>query len=250
MFSSIFAIAFLAGIVSFISPCIIPMITVYFSVITGMPAEELKNTGKGYKKQISILINTLLFILAFTLVFTIAGGAAGGAAKFLNKNTKIFNMVGGVAVILLSLNMLGVFRLNLIKMPKLENFLSKVKTSTRARYITTFLVGVFFAVACSHCIGPILYSMLIFAGSTSSIYGGMFVMFMFSMGLAIPFLAAGLFMGRIVTLLRKTAKRTKTISIIVGSIMLLFGILMLFSKFTLLVQVFSKIIPIKLPVGM
>lgn len=250
MFSSIFILAFVAGIISFISPCIIPMITVYFSVITGMPVKKLKDTGKGYKKQLSILINTLLFILAFTLVFTIAGGAAGEAAKFLNKNIRIFNVIGGVAVILLSLNMLGIFKLNLIKMPELENYLSRVKTSTRARYVTTFLTGVFFAVACSHYIGPILYSMLIFAGSTSSIYGGMLIMFMFSMGPAIPFLIAGLFMGRVASLLRKTSKRIRIISVITGSIMLIFGILMLLNKFTLIVELFSRAIPIKLPIGM
>ncbi|NJD02066.1 MAG: cytochrome C biogenesis protein [Ruminiclostridium sp.] len=245
-----FVLAFTAGIISFISPCIVPMITVYFGVITGIPADELKKTGKGYKRQIGILVNTILFILAFTLVFTVAGGVAGETAKFINMNINIFNMVGGVAVILLSLNMLGIAGFNLINMPKLENFLSRVKTSTHAKYITTFFVGVFFAVACSHCIGPILYSMLIFAGSTGSIYGGMLVMFMFSMGLAIPFLMAGLFMGRIINLLQKTAKRTKTISIIMGIIMLIFGILMLLNKFTLLVQLFSKIIPLKLPLGM
>ncbi|MDK2800788.1 MAG: cytochrome c-type biosis protein [Clostridiales bacterium] len=250
MSASIFGIAFLAGLVSFLSPCIIPMITVYFSLITGMSMEQLTGIKKKASTQLYIVINTLLFIAAFTLVFTIAGGTAGQAAKFLNKNIKIFNIIGGLMVIFLALKMLGVFKSISLKIHRLENMFNTDKLNMPVRYLTTFLVGIFFAIACSHCIGPVLYSMLIFAGSTGSVYNGMLIMFSFSMGLAVPYLLVGLTLKRSINVLQKISKYQKYISYSVGAILLFFGILMIFNKFTLLVGLLYKIIPIKIPLGM
>ncbi|WHH60161.1 cytochrome c biogenesis protein CcdA [Petroclostridium sp. X23] len=243
-------IAFIAGMVSFLSPCIVPMITVYFSLITGRPISELTDGNKRISMQMHIFINTLLFIAAFTLVFTIAGGTAGQAAKFLNKNIRIFNILGGITVIFLSLKMLGFFDWISLRSRKLEKIFDASRLSTRARYLTTLLVGIFFAIACSHCIGPLLYSMLIFAGNTGSAYNGMFIMFSFSMGLAIPYLIVGLTLNRSIKILQKISKYQKSVSFVVGAILLMFGILMLFSKFTLIVQLLYKIMPIKIPIGM
>ncbi|WHH60003.1 cytochrome c biogenesis protein CcdA [Petroclostridium sp. X23] len=243
-------IAFIAGMVSFLSPCIVPMITVYFSLITGKPISELKDGNKRMSTQLHIFINTLLFIAAFTLVFTIAGGTAGQAAKFLNRNIRIFNVLGGIMVIFLSLKMLGFFGWISLRSKTVEKIFDASRLSTRAQYLTTFLVGIFFAIACSHCIGPLLYSMLIFAGSTGSAANGIVIMFSFSMGLAIPYLIVGLTLERSIKILRKISKYQKAISYVVGAILLLFGILMLFNKYTLIVQLLYKIIPIKIPIGM
>ncbi|MBZ4646999.1 MAG: cytochrome c-type biosis protein [Petroclostridium sp.] len=249
MSTSISLVAFFAGLVSFLSPCIIPMITVYFSLITGMSMEQLTSAKKKTATQLHIIINTLLFIAAFTLVFTVAGGTAGQAAKFLNKNIKIFNILGGIMVILLALKMLGVFKAVTLKSRRLENLFNTDKF-TSARYLTTFLVGIFFAIACSHCIGPVLYSMLIFAGSTGSVHQGMFTMFSFSMGLAVPYLVVGLTLEKSAKLLQKVSKYQKSISYSVGAILLFFGILMVFNRYTLLVELLYKVIPIRAPIGM
>ncbi|SNS08956.1 cytochrome c-type biogenesis protein [Anaerovirgula multivorans] len=250
MSTSILLIAFAAGLVSFLSPCIIPMITVYFSLITGMSMEELTKIKKKTSTHIHIIINTLLFIAAFTIVFTIAGGTAGRAAKFLSNNIRIFNVIGGTMVIILALKLLGFFKAISLKSNKLEKLFNTDKISTRFRYLTTFLVGIFFAIACSHCIGPILYSMLIFAGSTGSAYNGMLIMFSFSMGLAVPYLLVGLTLRRSIGILQRISKYQKYISYSVGTILLFFGILMIFNKFTMLVGFLSRIIPIKIPFGM
>lgn len=250
MFTSAYVIAFSAGLISFISPCIIPMITAYFSMITGMSVEELKNVKKGYRKQLNVIINTVLFIAAFTLVFTIAGGVAGKAASFINKNVVVFNVIGGIMVIFLAFKMLGIFKAVPLRSRKLEALLNVYNANTSVRYVTTFLVGVFFAVACSHCIGPVLYSMLIFAGSTGSSYSGMLIMFLFSMGLAVHYMLVGIFFNKSISVLQKVQKYHTAISYTVGSILLVFGILMLFNKFTLLVGLLNKVIPIRLPIGM
>lgn len=250
MFTSIYLIAFFAGLVSFFSPCIIPMITVYFSVITGMSVKDLKAVEKSKAVRLKILINTLLFIAAFTIVFSIAGAASGKAARFIKENIVIFNVLGGVMVIFLALKLLGFFKALSFRIKPLEDLFDRFKARASSGYLTTFLVGIFFAVACSHCIGPLLYSMLIFAGNTGSAYAGMTVMFMFSMGLAIPYLLLGIAFGRSIDFLKKSKKYHVVISYIAGAILLLFGILLLLNKFTLAVEILYKIIPFRSRLGM
>lgn len=250
MFTSIYMIAFAAGLVSFLSPCIIPMITVYFSLITGMSVDDLKRIGKSKTVRLKIIINTLLFIAAFTIVFSIAGAASGKVARFIKENIIVFNILGGTMVIFLALKLLGFFKVVSFRVKALDDIFDKFKAKASASYLTTFLVGIFFAVACSHCIGPLLYSMLIFAGSTGSAYTGMAVMFMFSMGLAIPYLLMGIAFGKSINLLKKSQKYHRIISYTAGAILLLFGILLLFNKFTLVVEILYKIIPFRNSIGM
>lgn len=119
-----------------------------------------------------------------------------------------------------------------------------------ASYITTFVVGLFFATACSHCIGPLLYSMLIFAGNMGTSYAGMVVMFFFSMGLAIPYLLIGIAYGKSIGVIKKILKYHMVISYIVGAILLLFGILLLFNRITLVTELFYKFIPFRSTIGM
>lgn len=250
MFTSIYLVAFIAGLVSFLSPCIIPMITVYFSLITGMSAEELKEVGKRKAVRFKIIINTLLFIAAFTIVFLVAGAASGKAASFIKENVAVFNFLGGILVIFLALKLFCLFKNVSFRIKALDDMFDRFKVKASARYLTTFLVGIFFAVACSHCIGPLLYSMLIFAGSTGSSYTGMLVMFMFSIGLGVPYLLTGIAFGKSVGILKKIQKYQKVISYVTGAVLLIFGILLLLNKFTLVVEILYKIIPFRLPVGM
>lgn len=250
MSTSVLFIAFAAGLVSFLSPCIVPMITVYFSLITGMSMEELTKLKKKRGTQIHILINTLLFIAAFTIVFTIAGGTAGRAAKFISNNIRVFNVIGGTMVVFLALKLLGFFNAISLKSTRLEKIFNTDKITTRFKYLSTFLVGIFFAIACSHCIGPILYSVLIYAGSTGSTSSGMLIMFSFSMGLAVPYLLVGLTLRQSVGILQRISKYQKFISFGVGTILLFFGVLMILDKFTTLVGFLYRIIPINIPFGM
>ncbi|MGE5633047.1 MAG: cytochrome c biogenesis CcdA family protein [Caulobacteraceae bacterium] len=250
MHTSIYMTAFIAGLVSFLSPCIIPMITVYFSLITGMSVKDLKNAAKSKAIKLKVIINTFLFVAAFTIIFTAAGAASGKAAGFIKENIAIFNIIGGIMVILLALKMLGFFSTISLNLKAMENIFDRFKANAAASYLTTFLVGIFFAVACSHCIGPLLYSMLIFAGSTGSSHTGMLVMFMFSMGLAIPYLLLGAAFGRSFNLIKRILKYQRLISYITGAVLLLFGILLLTNRFTLIVEILYKLIPFKNSIGM
>jgi len=243
---SIYIIAFLAGIVSFISPCIIPMLSVYFSMITGLSLKELRNlpADKNLKKY--VLGNTLMFVLAFTIVFTLAGGAAGYIAGFMTKYGRYFELFGGALVIVLGLNLIGVLKLNFLKSCNMPEKRAKFGSG----YLSSFIVGLIFAIACSHCIGPVLYSILIMAGSLGSVTNGMLVMFLFSVGLAIPYIIAGLYMDKIIKIIHKTNKISKGLNITTGIIIIALGLLILTGNFYILTEFTTKILPFKLPIGM
>jgi cytochrome c-type biogenesis protein len=215
-----------------------------------MSVEDLRENGKSKAVRLKIIINTLLFIAAFTIVFSAAGAASGKVASFIKGNVVFFNIIGGIMVILLALKLLGFFSAITFRINALENIFDRFKENAVSSYLTTFIVGIFFAIACSHCIGPLLYSMLIFAGNTGSSYTGMLVMFMFSMGLAVPYLLVGAAFGRTIGLIRRIQKYQKVISYITGVILLLFGILLLLNKFTLVVEILYKIIPYRNSLGM
>lgn len=244
--NSYYALAFAAGLVSFISPCIIPMLSGYFTYITGLSLRELCNLPDGKTLRKEIFLKTLMFVIAFTIVFTLAGGTAGVFAKFLKEYRQVLNFIGGAAVILLALNLLGLFRKkgpDNCKIPGDE----KIGGSS---YLMSFGIGIVFAVACSHCIGNVLYSILIMAGSLGSVSAGMFVMFFFSLGLAIPYLLAGLYMDRVIKVIHKAQRAEKALNIIFGVVLLGMGILIMSNKFTILTGWAARLLPFKLPIGM
>ena len=226
------------------------MISVYFSLITGMSIKELKKEEKSKAVRSKIIINTLLFIAAFTIVFSVAGAASGKVSEFIRENVMVFNILGGIMVIFLALKLLGLFKAISFRIKVLDDLFDWFKMNASAGYITTFMVGIFFAIACSHCIGPLLYSMLIFAGSTGSSQIGMLVMFMFSIGLGTPYLLMGIAFGKSMGILKRIQKYHKVISYVTGVILLVFGILLLLNKFTLLVEILYKLIPFKSTIGM
>lgn len=249
-------VAFAAGVLSFLSPCLLPMLTIYFTLITGMSMSELQNIDNeaGFRKH--VLTNTLMFVIAFGIVFAIAGGVAGQLGQLLQRNLKYLTIIGGVFILILSMRLLGVLKLGSLDRLNLHGLVDDArgrlasKGTPIRRYANSFLVGLIFAVACSHCIAPTLYSMLIYAGSTGSASAGMWLMAVFSLGLAIPYLLVGYSVGRAVRLIRRAARYERVISIAMGLMMLVFGLLMVTNRFTLLTQFFFRLVPYKLPLGM
>ncbi|MDA8234388.1 MAG: sulfite exporter TauE/SafE family protein [Clostridia bacterium] len=251
MTENLYPIAFAAGLLSFFSPCIIPMISVYFTLITGLSIDELEGVDRTALRK-SIFIKTMLFVLAFIIVFTLAGGAAGQVGKVLQQQMWVFNLVGGLFITLLGLKMMGLLNLAFVEKLNLERYISINKGMLKGRnqYLTAFLVGLFFALACSHCIGPTLYSVLIAAGAAGSTSGGMLVMFLFSIGLAIPYLLVALSIGAALNFLKKLGPYKKVIGVITGGIMIFFGVMIMLDKFTVITGFFFKLLPYKLPIGM
>lgn len=242
--------AFFAGIISFLSPCIIPMIAIYFSLITGKSISELEEAKDNYALKKMVVMNTLVFIMAFTLVFTLAGAASGQVAKLINTYRGTANIIGGIMIILFALKLLGLFKKISFKISFLDAWFGKYKVEQKNNYFSTFIIGVFFAVSCSHCIAPLLYSMLLAAGGSGSTIGGMTIMFMFSLGLAIPYMFIALAYNQSIGLLKRTKKYHKYINRFTAIIMLFLGVMLVLDKFTLVVEMLYKIIPYQNGLGM
>ena len=244
---SILLLSFLAGIISFVSPCIIPMIMVYLTLITGLTTDELvkKHNDKSIKRN--IVINTVLFVLGFSIIFILAGTAAGYAGTLLKEYADTLTRIGGVFIILMGLHVARIVDLSFIHKIHVKGNLDKMNG---VGYMGSFLVGVFFAIFCSHCIGPTLYSMLIFSGSTTSAYSGAIIMAMFSLGLAIPYLIAAFGITSVLERLDGVKHHLKTFAIINGIILIMIGIIMITGNFGIITQIATDILPFKLPVGM
>lgn len=242
------AIAFAAGILSFMSPCILPMLSVYFSLLTGLSTDELAGDTSARTKRM-VIINTFLFVAGFTLVFTLAGWFAGQIGRALPGALPVLNVVGGVFVILLGLKTAGLLNLAWFERMVLGH-IELTKMPVKYRYLSSFLVGLFFAVACSHCIAPTLYSILLYAGTTGSPVLGAQMMLAYSVGLAIPYILVGYSFSSAIAAIKKAKKARRWVSLVAGLLMVFLGYLMLTGRLQDLTGFLRGLIPWQLPFGM
>ncbi len=234
---------------AFLSPCIIPMLGVYLALITGMTLDQLKTIDLNRQLQNSLIIKTIFFVLGFGLIFTLAGGLAGFVGQLFQKYTIWLGRAGGLVIVLFGLQLSGLIKLNFLSRVRLFPSLSIKNLENQT--VAPFLIGIFFAVVCSHCIGPLLYSILIYAGLTGSATQGMLSMAMFSAGLAIPYLLIALGIKPILNKInRLTNRQIRYISIFAGSFLVLFGLLLFFNKYQFLVELTGKILPYNFPGSM
>lgn len=250
MITALLAIAFSAGILSFLSPCIIPMLGVYFSLIAGLSVSELNSAVLDKHLRRRVLRNTIAFVDGFTIVFIVAGSVAGEVGALLGRWTPVLNILGGTIILILALKMLGAFELPFLnKMQWEPTFFDKVRTQATGSAWISFIVGLFFAVVCSHCIAPTLYSILAAAGVTQSPLSGMTVMLVFSLGLAIPYLLTGLFFNEALKTLKRFRSKLVMVERLLGVLMLLMADIVYTNKLTLLAGYLARYLP-HLPLGM
>lgn len=244
-------ISFVAGVLSFVSPCIIPMLTVYFTVITGLSVGELGTSHQVPVLRRKVLINTVAFIVGFVVVFTLAGAAAGQLGALLGKWLQVLNVIGGTMVLIMALRLLGVFNLSFLERLHWEpEIFDRFRQGTKHSSLMAFVVGLVFAFACSHCIAPTLLSILMVAGASQHISSGMIIMLTFSIGLAIPYFITGLGFSRVVGKFKSTRKYQPLAAKAAGLLLLFLSYLMYTNKFLLLTTWFSKFLSYKLPIGM
>ena len=175
------ATAFLAGLVSFVSPCVLPLIPAYLSFLTGSSLEELR-AENDVRNRSRVVLHALAFIAGFTVIFMLIGMSASEVGSLFAEHKDLIARVGGAIVILLGLNMLGVFRIRALAADRRI----RVQSANRSLF-ASFLVGIGFAAGWSPCIGPILSAILLLA-SQERLAAASGLLFVYSMGLAIPFL--------------------------------------------------------------
>ena len=213
-----FTIAFLAGVFSFLSPCVLPIVPGFLSYIVGKSFSDLKNSSK--KDNLKLLPLIFLFIIGFSLVFIIMGASIDYLSDFFYDLKKEMNIFSGILIIFLGLFFLGILKVPLLDLERKLNF-DKLQNLS----FFPFLVGMAFAFGWSPCIGPILGSVLAIAIDDS--VNGTLLLTIYSIGLGIPFLIVGLMMGKLIILSKNLAKFSRHFQILTGLILLFTGILIL-----------------------
>ena len=208
------AFAFSAGFISFLTPCVLPIIPGYISYITGKSLNEIEQDKK------IVLIKTILFSIGFSLVFIILGATASAVGNILLFLSNELRIAAGVVIILFSLQMLGIFNFNFLNQEK------RIETkSYKDNYAFPLLVGAAFAFGWTPCIGPILGSIIALSATEATIGKGILLLSFYSLGLAIPFILSGYYMSRFLSSKKGIGKYYGRITKSGGAILLITGVL-------------------------
>jgi len=214
--------AFLAGILTFLSPCILPLIPAYISYITGISFDQLKE-GEGRSIRKKTLVHSLLFIAGFSLVFIALGASATYAGRLLAEYKAIIGRVGGVFIIILGLYLIGVFKLDFLG--KEKRLPLKLQKGSK---VSSVIFGIVFAAAWTPCVGPILGSILVLAGTRNSMMGGISLLGAYSLGIAVPFILSALLINSFLAYFDRLKKYLSAIRVACGLLLIIIGLLLLF----------------------
>ena len=226
-------LAFFAGVLSFLSPCVLPLIPSYVSFITGISFKDLTVGVDRKKIHYLTITNSIAFILGFSTVFIALGVSSSAVGSFFFQYVDMIRIIGGVVVIIFGLFIAGVLKLDFLMIQK------KIYLSGKpAGYIGTFVVGMTFAAGWSPCIGPILGTILVYAGSKGSALCGFQLLAAYSLGLGVPFFLSALAINVFLSYSPKLARFMRVIMFISGLLLIIFGILLLTDQIRVLTRLF------------
>ncbi|MHB1275590.1 MAG: cytochrome c biogenesis CcdA family protein [Candidatus Humimicrobiaceae bacterium] len=237
MFEVSLASAFIAGVLSFISPCILPLVPVYISFMTSKAA--LQNKKNKLSDRLFIFLNSIFFVLGFSLIFIILGSTATFIGKILRDYSNIISRVGGGLLIIFGLNYMGIFKIPFLNFEKKFN----IPQSAKYNYLGSFLIGIIFSFGWVPCIGMILSGILLLASRLDTLAQGIFLLLAYSLGLGIPFMLFSVFIGLFSKFFKKINKYMKIIPIISGIFLIILGIVFLTGSMTKLVGFMLKYLP-------
>jgi cytochrome c-type biogenesis protein len=230
-----FFIAFMAGFLSFVSPCVLPLVPSYVSYITGLSLGQLTDKSERQHIRWITLQNSLLFILGFTLVFIAFGASATYIGHLLLTYQQLIRKLGGILVVIFGLMIMGVFKIPFLMSYKQYQFKNRPVGA-----IGTVLVGVVFAAAWTPCVGPILGTILLYASTTHSVTSGIQLLLIYSIGLGLPLLVTSLAINTFLTSFQKIKDYLWIISMISGLFLIAIGIMIFTNSFTLLTAWLTK----------
>ena len=222
-----FPLAFAAGLLSFLSPCVLPLVPSYVSFITGLSFENLVSASAEERAAIKRLTlkNSAAFVLGFSSIFVGLGASSSAVGQWLFHYQNTIRIAGGILIIIFGLFISGFLKLNFLMRER------KLHLSGRpAGYIGAFLIGMTFAAGWTPCIGPILGSILLVATTRGSALYGLKLLSVYSLGLAVPFFAAALALNTFLSYSRRIMKYMRVVMMISGLIMAAFGMLLLTNR--------------------
>src|SRR5271166_5900789 len=219
--------AFVAGLISFLSPCVLPLVPGYMSLISGAGVEELK----AHESQLlrKMMLNSISFVLGFSVVFITLGAISTEVGQMLARYKSTLAQVAGVVIVLFGLHLTGIFRINALYADKR---LHSVKGGSTAG--GSFIIGFAFAFGWTPCVGPILAVILGFAAEQDSVTKGILLLAIYSMGLAVPFLLTSLMIERFLKFYSRFRSHMHAVEVASGGLLIALGILLVLGKFTLI----------------
>jgi cytochrome c-type biogenesis protein len=217
--------AFFAGLVSFLSPCVLPLVPGYVSLISGASVEELQS--KDRRLLNTVLLHSIMFILGFSVVFVTLGAVATGLGQLAHEYKKYLTWIAGVIIIVFGVHLTGLLKIKALYSDKRLHSLKGGKSP-----IGAFLVGFAFAFGWTPCIGPVLAGILGLAANEDSVMKGVLLLWVYSMGLAVPFLLTSLVMDRFLVFYGRFRRHLGTVEVISGILLIAIGGLILAGRFT------------------
>lgn len=219
--------AFLAGILSFLSPCVLPLVPGYVSLISGATVEDLRSDERHMLG--TVMLHSLTFILGFSVVFIALGAVATSIGQLANEYHNLLAKIAGVIVIVFGLHLTGLLK---IKALYADKRLHDVKGGSSA--LGSFAVGFAFAFGWTPCIGPILATILVFAGAQQTVLKGVLLLAVYSLGLAVPFLLTSLGVDRFLGFYTKFRRHLHTVEVVSGVLLIAVGVLIFMNNLKLL----------------
>ncbi len=241
--------AFGAGLLSFISPCVLPLIPGYLSYISGLSLDEMRGTGAGGAVAVAVapppaarrrvIVSSLAFILGFSIVFVALGAAASAIGQFLLERLPLLNRIAGAIIIVFGLHTMGVLRIEWLYQER------RVQTRRKpAGVIGTMLVGIAFAFGWTPCIGPILAGIMAVAGSQETVGEGVQLLAVYSAGLGVPFFASALAINRFFGAMTRIRRHYHTVELVSGGLLVAIGILIFTNQFAVIAQWLTPYLPV------
>ena len=232
---SLFA-AFSAGLLSFISPCVLPLVPSYLSYITGLSVENLANVEERQRFKSAIIVNSLLFIAGFSMVFIAFGASASLMGQILYEYQDIIRKIGGILIIVFGLYLLGILKL---KFFMTEHRLMQFE-SRPVGYLGSFLIGTAFAAGWTPCVGPVLGAILAYASTTDSMASGVVLLSSYSLGLGLPFFLTAFGMDTFLSYFKKLRTYLGAVSFISGGLLVLVGVMIYADSVTLVTSFLER----------
>ncbi len=220
-------IAFTAGILSFVSPCVLPLIPSYLTYITGLSFSQLQEAHPNAKVRMTVMLHSLCFIIGFSAVFVLLGAIAGIASSqfqsYLREGLEWVEKIGGLLIVLFGIHMTGLFHFGVLLGEKRVQLHKKP-----SGYIGTFVVGVAFAAGWTPCIGPILASILMVAATSGQVGEGIGLLSAYSLGMGVPFLLSGMLFHHFLIAFNRFRKYIRLVEIGAGIMLIAVGVMLMF----------------------
>ena len=217
--------AFIAGLFSFLSPCVLPLVPGYVSLLSGASVEELQAGDRKLMK--TVMLHSIMFILGFTVVFVTLGAAASWLGQVTHAYKKYLTWAAGIIIIIFGIHLTGVIKIKALYADKRLHSVQGGKSP-----IGAFLIGFAFAFGWTPCIGPILGGILGLAANSGTLYKGVFLLWVYSLGLAVPFLLTSLLVDRFLVFYSRFRRHLHTVEVLSGVLLIAIGGLILAGHFT------------------